>query len=445
MATEPERVSLSELTEAWQALSDEERRQGFSMLAHDEAEELLSHLSARDAEELISGLAEEQQKLWLRRLPPDDIADIVQEAPEEEQEGILELLDESARKETAELLEYDEDDAGGLMTPRFARLRPEMTASDAIKYLRQQASENAELIYYAYVVDRSKRLVGVVSFRELVISPRERTIRELMTADIVTVPEEMDQEEVSRIFAHEDLYCLPVVDADGRIKGIVTADDIVDVVEEEATEDMHKLGGSEALDAPYLQVGFYEMLRKRGVWLVVLLLLGFFTVEAIAQYEDSLASRLAVLIPFIPLIIACGGNTGSQASTLVVRAMALDEVRLRDWTRVLRREVAFGFGLGLVLAVIGCLAALTWNLAATSFGRSRMGDAPHHAAFAVASSILCVVLWGAIAGSMLPFVLRRAGADPASASAPLVATIVDASGLVLYFAVGGTILSAFAG
>lgn len=442
MASETERLSLDELTEAWPALSDEERRQGFVMLAHEEAEELLSHLSARDVEDLISELPEQQQKQWLRRLPPDDIADIVQEAPEEEQEGILELLDEPARQETAELLEYDEDDAGGLMTPRFARLRPEMTASEAIEYLRNQANENAELIYYAYVVEADERLVGVVSFRELVISPGGRAIRDLMTTDITTVPEEMDQEEVGRIFAHEDLYCLPVVDAEGRIKGIVTADDIVDVVAEEATEDMHKLGGSEALDAPYLQVGLGEMLRKRAGWLVVLLIMGFATVEAMARFQREMA-HLVVLGFFVPLIISCGGNTGSQAATLVVRAMALGEVRLRDWWRVIRREFVMGLGLGLLLGAAGLGASLVWNAVWQAVtGQSRMGLVPWHGAAAVACSLIGVVLWGTLAGSMLPFVLRRLGADPASASAPLVATMVDASGLVLYFTIAGVVLNA---
>ncbi|MCK4342490.1 MAG: magnesium transporter [Phycisphaerae bacterium] len=431
-------LSVVELTEAWPALSDEDRVQGFVMLSWEDAEEFFSHLSAHDAAELVLNIPEYDRQRWLRSLPPDDVADIVQEAPEEEHEAILGLLEPSVREETVALLAYDEDDAGGLMTPRYARLQAGMTAAEAIDYLRQQKSQNAEIIYYGYVVEAEDRLVGVVSFRELVMSPPEQKLRDLMTTEIVTIPEDMDQEEVSRIYAHEDLLCLPVVDAEGCMKGIVTADDIVDVVDEEATEDMQKIGGTEALDAPYLQVGFLEMLRKRGVWLILLLLLGFFTVEAMGRYEEELR-KLVVLSLFIPLIISCGGNTGSQASTLVVRAMALDEVRLRDWWRVVKREFVMGLGLGTLLAVAGVLAALLWNMFS-----SRMGSEPMHMATAVGGSILCVVLWGTLAGSMLPFLLRRCGADPASASAPLVATLVDASGLVIYFTVAGLILQCFA-
>jgi magnesium transporter len=435
-----EKLSPDELIEAWPALSDEERQQGFSMLTHEEAPDFISPLSAQDPIDLITTLPEPDQKQWLRLLPPDDITDLVQEAPEEEREDLLRLLDKKAELETRALLEYDEDDAGGLMTPRFAKLRADMTASEAIRYLRAQATQNAELIYYGFVVDREDRLVGVVSFRELVISPPDRNLRELMTTDVVKVPEDMDQEEVSRVFRNADLICLPVIDAEGRIKGIVTGDDIVDVVDEEATEDMHRMGGSEVVEGPYLHAGILELLRKRGGWLVALLLLGFFTVEAMEQFKDTLATELKVLLSFIPLIISCGGNTGSQAATLAVRAMALGEVRLRDWVRVVRREIVMGLGLGAMLAATGIVAALIWNSVLGGDADPRMGDAPLNVAFAVGVSILCIVLWGTLAGSLLPFGLRAVGLDPASASAPLVATIVDATGLVIYFVVAGEIL-----
>ncbi len=444
-AIEHENISHDELEEAWPVLSEEDRVRGFVLLSWEDAAEFFSHLSARDKTELVLELPEDDRRRWLRSLPPDDIADIVQEAPDEDRERILGVLDAPERQEATELLEYDEDDAGGLMTPRYARLRADMSVGEAISYLRRQSERNAEIIYYAYVLDSERRLVGVVSFRQLVMSSPTRVVRDLITTDVVSVPDDMDQEEVSRVFAHEDLLCLPVVDSEGRMKGIVTADDIVDVVEQEATEDIHKIGGSEALEAPYLQVGFVGMMRKRGVWLIALLLLGFFTVEAMGRFEESLRD-LAVLALFIPLIISCGGNTGSQASTLVVRAMALDEVRLRDWWLVIRREVLTGLGLGALLGGAGMVAALLWNAVVQRvLGESRLGEAPVVVSLAVAISILCVVLWGTIAGAMLPFVLRRCGADPASASAPLVATIVDVSGLVLYFRVAGAVVHALSG
>ena len=438
------KLSPDELNEAWPALSDEDRVQGFELLTDEEAEDFLSHLRAGDAVDLLRALPEPEQRRLLRSTPPDDIADMVGETEEEERPAFLALLTNTAREEASELLEYEEDEAGHIMTPRYARLRADMTVNDAIEYLRRQKSDNAEIIYYAYVVDAEEHLLGVVSFRELVISSPQRRIRDLMTTDIVKIPDEMDQEEVSRIFAREDLYCLPVVDAAGCMKGIVTADDIVDVVEEEATEDMHKLGGTEALAEPYLQTTLFEMLRKRGVWLIILLLLGFLTVEAMSRYSARLQD-LVVLSIFVPLIISCGGNTGSQASTLVVRAMALGEVRLRDWWRVIRREFLIGAALGLTLGITGLLAAIAWNAIWTAFHVPRMGESPVRAAIAIACSIWCVVLWGTLAGSTLPFLLRRLHADPASASAPLVATLVDSSGLVIYFTVASSILHALNG
>jgi magnesium transporter len=437
---EVEKLSPEELHEAWPALSDEERQQGFVLLSPEEAEEFVSHLSARDAVELISQFPKDAQRRWLRLLPPDDIADIIQEAPEEKRGAILELLDGAARNEVRALLAYAEDVAGGLMNPRYARLRADMTVTEALAYLRAQKKHNAELIYYGYVVEGDHRLVGVVSFRELVTAPPNRTIRELMTTDLVTVPDTMDQEAVSHVFAHHDLYCIPVVDPEGHMKGIVTADDIVDVVKEEATEDMQKIGGSEALAAPYLDVSLPHLVRKRALWLAALFIGESMTATAIAFFEEQIA-RAVVLALFIPLIISSGGNSGSQASTLVIRAMALGEVRLRDWWRVIRREIASGAALGSVLGSIGLVRVLLWEeLHRALKGTPLYGEHFVLVALTVACSVLGCVLWGTIAGSMLPFVLRSLRLDPASASAPFVATLVDVTGVVIYFSVASLIL-----
>ena len=444
MPTELKDPMFETLLEEWPGLSCEERRRHFAELAPEEAQALLEHLSASEVYELIRDCPPEEQRKWLSRLPPDDIADLVQQVEEEEErERLLNLLDPRVRAETVGLLVYAEDVAGGLMNPRFARIRPEMTVAEAIAYLRTQKRNTAETIYYSYVIGPDERLLGVVSFRDLVTSPPEPRVHDIMTTDLVTVPEQMDQEEVSRVFTNTGLWCVPVVDAEGRMKGVVTADDIADVIEEENTEDMQKMGGSEALELPYLQASLGEMLLKRGGWLVGLLLLGFLTVEALSRYEARLQAEMAVLLLFIPLIISSGGNTGSQAATLVVRAMALGEVRLRDWWRVIRRELVTGLGLGAALALASVAAAMLWNLAYTAFtGHPRLGQQPLHVAVAVAASVLCVVLWGTIVGSMLPFLLRRVGADPASSSAPLVTTILDATGLIIYFTVGGMVLRA---
>jgi magnesium transporter len=428
-----------DLREVWSMLSPEEKAEGFRELPRAEAEDLFLSLETHAQAELLTALPASERQLWLRQLPPDDAADLVQFAPDDEREALLRLLDDPTRREVSALLAYAEDEAGGLMSPRYVRLRPEMSVDEAISYLRRAARERAETIYYIYVLDAEQRLLGVISFRELFAATPDRTVRDVMHADVVTVRDDLDQEAVARVIAENDLLAVPVVDAEGRIKGIVTVDDIVDVVRDEATEDIQKIGGSAALDAPYLQVGVLQMVRKRGGWLTVLFFGQLLTATAMSFFEDTLA-RAVVLALFIPLVISSGGNTGSQASTLVIRAMAVEEVRLRDWWRVLRREIAAGLMLGLTLGAIGLLGVLFWPY--------ERGDAQAHlllVGFTVSLSLVWIVLWGAMAGSMLPFVLQRGGFDPASASGPLVTTVVDVTGLVIYFSVatlflGGTLL-----
>jgi len=429
-----EALSGSELQELWSSLSIGARLEAFKALSRAEAEDCFWNLSAPDQVELLLALPAVERRGWMRLLAPDDAADAVQAAPEEERDGLLALLDDLARKEVTALLAYAEDQAGGLMSPRFARVRPDMTADEAISYLHKQARERVETIYYVYVLDAQQRLVGVVSFRQLFEAPGSMTVRDLMQTEVVTVSEQMDQEDVGPLFARHSLLAIPVVDGDGHMKGVVTVDDIVDVVQEEATEDIQKIGGMEALDEPYLDIGLFRMIRKRAGWLSALFMSETLTATAMGYFEHEIA-RAIVLALFIPLIISSGGNSGSQASTLVVRAMALGEVRLRDWWRVIRRECAAGLALGSILGMIGLFRILLWPTRATLYGE-------HYVliAITVACSLIGVVLWGTISGSMLPLILRRLGFDPASASAPFVATLVDVTGLVIYFTVASVIL-----
>ncbi|HEY0840054.1 MAG TPA: magnesium transporter, partial [Vulgatibacter sp.] len=278
-------------------------------------------------------------------------------------------------------------------------------------------------------------LEGVVSFRELFVAPPQKHVADVMRTEVISVHEDMDQEAVAQIFATRGLMALPVLDADGRMKGIVTSDDIVDVVQEEATEDIQKLGGMEALDMPYLRTPFLEMVRKRAGWLAALFLGEMLTATAMGYYEHEIA-RAVILALFVPLIISSGGNAGSQATTLVIRAMALGELRIRDWWRVIRREFSSGLLLGTILAAIGFVRIVLWEQAFHSYGEHYL-----LVAGTVSFSLVGVVTWGTLAGSMLPFLLRRFGFDPASASAPFVATLVDVSGLVIYFSVAQAILS----
>jgi magnesium transporter len=430
-----ENLSADDLRAMWMILEHDERIEGFKLLPRTDAEEFFLELPARDHAELLLGLPAEEQRAWIRLLAPDDAADLVQAAPVEQRDRLLSLLDAPTRKEVKALLAYAEDEAGGLMNPRFARLRPDATVDEAISYLRRQARERLETIYYVYVLDEQQRLLGVVSFRELFAAPPDRRVRDIMHVDVVTVREDQDQESVSRIFAQHDLAAIPVLDAEDRVKGIVTVDDIVDVVEEEATEDIQKVGGMEALGVPYMQIAFFDMLKKRAGWLAVLFVGEMLTATAMTYFEDEIA-RAVVLALFVPLIISSGGNSGSQASTLVIRAMALGEVKLRDWWRVIRRELAAGVALGSVLGTLGLLRILIWQAVSPSYGQHYM-----LLALTVFGSLIGVVTFGTLAGSLLPFLLRRLGFDPASASAPFVATLVDVTGLIIYFSVASAVLT----
>jgi len=424
----PAALAADDLRDAWRLLDGIERAEGFRLLALADAQEFFAGLATADQLQLIGQFTSTERRHWLRMLAPDDAADLMQEMPPEERQPLMAMYDDATRRELATLLAYKEDVAGGLMNPRFARVRPEMTVEEAILYLRRQANEGLELYTYAYILDREQRLLGVVSFRDLFRAKASAAMRDVMKTDVVRAPEEMDQEAVGALFAEHDLVALPVVDAAGHMKGVVSIDDIVDVVQEEATEDIQKIGGSVALNKPYLEVGLMGMIRKRLGWLTILFLAQMLTVVAMSYFESRIQA-VSLLALFIPLIISSGGNSGSQASTLVIRAMALGEVRMSDWKRVLLNELATGLTLGVVLGAIGFVRVMTiWP-----------GDEAQFASYSwqLASTILLsvigVVLWGTLIGSMLPIALRRVGLDPAGASAPLVATLCDLTGILVYF------------
>ena len=424
------------LRELWPTLKASERRKHFFILPRPAAEELFLNLGTDDQIELMTGLSEGELRSWLRFLPPDDAADFIQGLPMEDHAHTLSLLDERTKREVMGLLAYAEDDAGGLMNSQYVRLRPEMTVEEAVGYLRAQAKTGIETIYYAYVIDTDQVLQGVVSFRDILLAPHDKLIRDFMKKELITVPEDMDREDVAMIFdKHSDLMAIPVMDANNKMKGIVTHDDIASVVQQETTEDIQKLGGMEALDAPYFRVGFFHMIQKRGGWLTVLFLGEMFTATAMGYFEDQIA-KAVVLALFIPLIISSGGNSGSQASTLIIRSLALQEIHLSDWWRVFFRELASGLVLGSILGGIGLMRIVLWQHWHPMYGEHYL-----LVAFTVAASLIGVVLWGSLSGAMLPFVLRRLGFDPASASAPLVATLVDVTGLVIYFSFASFILS----
>lgn len=429
-----------EAAETWPDLTPAQRATLLKQLPPAVGTEFFLDLAAADQLEVILALSPGERRPWIRLLAPDDLADLIQAGPLEQHSALLGLLDESTRASVTALLAYAEDEAGGLMNPKYIRVRPDMTASEALGYFRRQAQERAaaaarDTPAFAYALGADDTLLGEVALTDLVAAQPFTSVSQLMRAPAVTIPEAIDQEQVAHLFAEHGLVVAPVVDDQGRMKGVVTADDIVQVVEEEATEDIQKLGGSEALDAPYLQTSLAGMVQKRAGWLGMLFLGEMLTASAMARFEDEIAHAV-VLALFVPLMISSGGNSGSQASTLVIRAMALGEVTLGHWWRVLRREAAAGLALGCVLAVLGALRIMIWQYAEGTYG-------PHYMALAltVGLSLIGIVTWGTISGSMLPFLLRRLKIDPASASAPFVATLVDVSGILIYFTLASLLLA----
>ncbi len=420
--------------DSWSQLTKDKRLNLFNSMSRTDAEELFLNLGSADQFELIKDLSNLEIRSWLRLLAPDDAADLIQEVDLDAREDFLALLDPQTKREVTVLLAYAEDRAGGLMNSRFIRLRPNMNVDEAISYIRIQAKTQVETVYYSYVLDPEQRLMGVISFRELFAAAPTKKVTEIMHTDIVQIPVELDQEHIGQIFSKYELMAIPVIDKDNKMVGIVTFDDIAQAVQEEATEDIHKLGAVETLDAPYMQISLGQMIKKRVSWLLILFVGEMFTASALGYFEDELA-RAVVLSMFLPLIISSGGNSGSQASTLIIRAMALGEIKQKDWVRVLLRELATGLCLGVCLGLVGMFRIYMWPWREQQYG-SHFGLI----AVTVATSVLGCVLWGTISGSMLPFILRKFKLDPASASAPAVATIVDVTGVIIYFTSASLIL-----
>ncbi|HEY5220016.1 MAG TPA: magnesium transporter, partial [Gemmatimonadaceae bacterium] len=386
--------------------------------------DLLEAMSARQAADLVS------------EMTPDDRADILEEIEEQRAEEILAAISTEARRETEQLLSYEPDTAGGLMTTEFVSVPASMTVEAALASVRAIArSGRREAMYQIYVTADNGTLNGVLSLRELLAAPEGGKVGDVAWTDVVTVSANSDREEVSRVISNYDLVAVPVVDDQHRVLGVITVDDVIDAIQEEQTEDAQKFGGMEALDQPYMQIGFWRMVKKRGGWLSALFLSEMLTASAMNHYGDELAKAF-VLTAFIPLVMSSGGNSGSQATSLIIRALALGEIRLRDWWKVALRELPSGIALGSILCVLGITRILLWqHLGITDYGHYH-----NLVALTVGVALIGIVTFGSLAGSMLPFVMQRLGFDPASASAPFVATLVDVTGLVIFFTVAATIL-----
>jgi magnesium transporter len=373
-------------------------------------------------------MAHEQVVGILNEMSPDDRTALLEELPSAAARQLIKLLTPEERNIAQALLGYPEGSVGRLMTPDLIAVDAGWSVSEVLDYVRENG-QDSETLNVIYVVDDRGKLLDDIRIREFLLKPLETKVSDLMEGTFVSLNVTDSQEDAVNIFKKYDRTALPVVDSGGVLVGLVTIDDMLDVAEEEATEDIQKFGGMEAVDEPYMRIPLFMMVRKRAGWLVVLFLGELLTAAAMRHYEAEIA-KAVVLTLFLPLIISSGGNSGSQASMLIIRAMALGEVALRDWRRVMRKEILSGFLLGAVLGTVGFLQIAGLSMFVDVYG-------PHWmlVALTVGCALVGVVMWGSLAGSMLPFILRRAGADPATSSAPFVATMVDVTGLIIYFSI----------
>lgn len=387
--------------------------------------------------ELVEGTGRQHMARLLEQMAPDDRADLLRRLMPRVAESLLRLVDEADRRDMAILAGQGENTAGALMTTDYAWLPQNIMVSEALERLRLQAP-NSETIYYVYVLDEDRRLLGVVSLRNLILAPRHILVRDLMDKDPVAVNVKDDREQVASEFARYDLIAMPVVDDQRRLVGIVTHDDVIDVVIQEATEDVHRLGGVGPIEENYLEANFVHVWRSRVMWLACLFIGGMLTCYAMSRYAIAI-EKLAILSFFVPLCISTGGNAGSQAVTLITRALALGQISFAAWWRVLRHELLMGLALGVTLGLIGFLLGL---IAPTILPGPQ--DQPAVGALVlglvVSQSVIAICMWGTLVGSMLPLIFKRIGVDPAIASNPFVATLSDVFGIVIYFTIANIYL-----
>lgn len=416
-----------------QELDDSEKIQVFRSLEGLLASETFGYLNLTTQQRLLDELSAEEGAGILGGMPPDDRTALLAELPGDQADRLLALLSPEDRAVAQSLLQYEKDSIGRLMTPDYVTVRKDWTVKRVLDHVRTHGRDS-ETLNVLYVVDGKNTLIDDVRIREILLAPLNSNVRDVMDDQFVALKVTDDKRSAVAVFRKYDRSALPVVNSEGTLVGIVTIDDVLDVAERQATEELQRFGGLEALEDSYTGTPTLTLVRKRAYWLVVLFVGEMLTATAMGFYERQI-EKAVVLALFVPLIISSGGNSGSQAATLIIRAMALGEVRLRDWWSVMRRELLSGLLLGTLLGTIGFLRIGIWSAFSGIYG-------PHWAlvGLTVAFSLLGIVSWGTFAGSMLPFVLKRVGLDPATSSAPFVATLVDVTGLVIYFTVAVVIL-----
>jgi magnesium transporter len=423
----------ADLAELVNALSTGERVHVLRLIKPKRAAETFAYLDLDTQLNVLNSISEDESKYVLNEMAADDRTALLAELPAEKSERLLNLLDPEQRAIARALLEYREDSVGRLMSPDYVVVRKEWTMRHVLDHIRAHGRDS-ETLNVIYIVDDRNRLVDDLRIREILLAPLHLHVSDVMDNKCVSLSVTDDKKKAVEVFGKYDRSALPVVDTQGRLAGIVTLDDVLDVAEEEATREIQKFGGVEALDDPYMSTSLPAMVRKRASWLVILFVGEMLTATAMGFFEHQIA-RAVVLALFVPLIISSGGNSGSQAATLIIRALALGEVRLKDWWRVMRREILAGLLLGTILGLIGFIRIAAWSAVSNLYG-------PHWVlvGLTVSISLIGVVVLGTLTGSMLPFLMRSMGFDPATSSAPFVATLVDVTGLVIYFSIAILIL-----
>jgi magnesium transporter len=406
----------------------------FRVLNVDLAADTFEHLEFETQEELLKAMGHEEVATILNDMSPDDRTALFEELPGTSAKRLIQLLSADERKVAQTLLGYPENSVGRLMTPEYIAVKQDWTISETLDYIRKNGADS-ETLNVIYVINGKGVLIDDIRIREIILSSPDKKIIDLMDENFIALNVHDDQEKAVEVFKKYDRIALPVVDNSGVLIGIVTVDDVLDIAEEEATEDIQKLAAVQALEESYPSISIPVMLRKRGSWLALLFVGEMFTASAMALFENEI-SRAIVLTLFIPLIISSGGNSGSQAATLVIRALSLGEISIKDWFFIFKRELITGLALGVILAIIGFLRITIWESVSNVYGQHWF-----LIGITVSASLIGVVLWGTISGSMLPLILKKLGLDPATSSAPLVATMVDVIGLIIYFTVAILVLS----
>ena len=427
VAIETEEMHPADLADVAEAMPPERIAEFLRVLPATRAAEVLEYLDEELRTELLERMSSQQAAQIVSEMNPDDRADVLEELEEETADDILADLPAEERQETEKLLKFEPDTAGGLMTTELVAVARNLTIEEAVATVRAAArAGQREAMHAIYVVDMDGLLVGVLSLRELIAAPDGATVADVMHTEVVSVPATADRSEVARLTSEYDLVAIPVVDGFGRIVGVITVDDVIDAIVEAQTEDVQKLGAVQPLEEPYFSASFWSLARKRGGWLVLLFVEEMFTGTALRNYQRVLEASTALMF-FVPWIISSGGNSGSQSATLITRGLAVGDIELRDVLRVLARELGQGLLLGAFLGAVGLVRALMWHSGLNM-------------AYVVSLTLLSVVLAGTVVGAMLPLLLRRIGFDPAVASSPFVASLVDVLGIITYFSIAQRLL-----